>query len=55
MKDFEQTIRDEFQYLSYAPIVFVSAKTKQRLNKLPEMIKQVDANHEASYSISNVE
>ncbi|GEA94614.1 GTPase Der [Weissella viridescens] len=45
MKDFEQTIRDEFQYLSYAPIVFVSAKTKQRLNKLPEMIKQVDANH----------
>ncbi len=28
--------------LSYAPIVFVSAKTKQRLNKLPEMIKRIE-------------
>ena len=31
----------QFQYLSYAPIVFVSALTKQRLHKLPEMIKQI--------------
>jgi len=45
MKDFENTIRQEFQYLSYAPIIFVSAKTKQRLDKLPELIKQVDENH----------
>ncbi|MBM7617063.1 GTP-binding protein [Weissella uvarum] len=45
MRDFEQHIRNEFQYLSYAPIVFVSAKTKQRLNKLPDLIKQVDENH----------
>ncbi|AIG65660.1 ribosome biogenesis GTPase Der [Weissella tructae] len=45
MKEFEQTIRSEFQYLSYAPIIFVSAKTKQRLDKLPELIKQVDENH----------
>ncbi|MDR0690601.1 MAG: ribosome biogenesis GTPase Der [Streptococcaceae bacterium] len=41
MSQFEQEIRDEFQYLDYAPIIFVSAKTKQRLNKLPELIKQV--------------
>lgn len=46
MSDFENQIRDEFQYLSYAPIIFVSAKTKQRLNKLPELIKQVDENHQ---------
>lgn len=46
MSDFENQIRDEFQYLSYAPIVFVSAKTKQRLNKLPELIKQVNENHQ---------
>lgn len=46
MADFEKQIRDEFQYLSYAPIIFVSAKTKQRLNKLPELIKQVNENHQ---------
>lgn len=45
MKEFEDTIRSEFQYLSYAPIIFVSAKTKQRLDKLPDLIKQVDENH----------
>ena len=41
MKQWEDDIRDQFQYLSYAPIVFVSALTKQRLHKLPEMIKQI--------------
>lgn len=41
MRDFEQEIRDEFQYLDYAPIIFVSAVTKQRLNKLPEFIERV--------------
>ena len=41
MKQWEEDIRDQFQYLSYAPIVFVSALTKQRLHKLPEMIKQI--------------
>ncbi|ETA74803.1 ribosome biogenesis GTPase Der [Ligilactobacillus equi] len=45
MKDFENLIRQEFQYLSYAPIVFVSAKTKQRLDRLPTMIKKVNENH----------
>ena len=41
MKQWEDDIRDQFQYLSYAPIVFVSALTKQRLHKLPDMIKQI--------------
>lgn len=45
MKEFENHIRNEFQYLSYAPIVFVSAKTHQRLNELPKLIKRVDENH----------
>ena len=54
MADFEKQIRDEFQYLSYAPIIFVSAKTKQRLNKLPELIKQVREPPKAC-AISNVE
>ena len=41
MKQWEDDIRDQFQYLSYAPIIFVSALTKQRLHKLPDMIKQI--------------
>ncbi|MDM8273641.1 ribosome biogenesis GTPase Der [Ligilactobacillus salivarius] len=50
MSDFENLIRQEFQYLSYAPIVFVSAKTKQRLDKLPELINRVNDNHEQRIS-----
>ncbi|MGC6769714.1 ribosome biogenesis GTPase Der [Enterococcus sp. LJL128] len=44
MREFEEEIRDEFQYLDYAPIIFVSAVTKQRLNKLPELIESVSMN-----------
>ncbi|PWG00803.1 ribosome biogenesis GTPase Der [Levilactobacillus bambusae] len=43
--DFEAFIRQQFEYLSYAPIVFVSAKTGQRLDRLPAMIKRVSENH----------
>jgi GTP-binding protein len=45
LSNFEQAIRQEFAYLSYAPIIFVSAVTKQRLSQLPELIKRVDENH----------
>jgi len=41
LQNFEQKIRDQFQFLDYAPIVFVSALTKQRLNRLPELIKKI--------------
>ncbi|KRM84078.1 ribosome biogenesis GTPase Der [Liquorilactobacillus vini] len=44
--EFEKLIRQEFQYLDYAPVVFVSAKTKQRLSQLPELIKQVSINQQ---------
>ncbi|KXT75217.1 ribosome biogenesis GTPase Der [Streptococcus sp. DD12] len=37
----EEDLRHEFQFLTYAPIVFVSAVTKQRLNRLPELIKTI--------------
>ncbi|AKI41427.1 ribosome biogenesis GTPase Der [Listeria monocytogenes] len=40
-----EDIREQFQFLSYAPIVFVSAKTKQRLNNLFTLINQVSDNH----------
>ncbi|GAB5053973.1 MULTISPECIES: ribosome biogenesis GTPase Der [Pediococcus] len=45
LHEFEAGIRDQFAYLSYAPIIFVSAVTKQRLGQLPELIKRVDENH----------
>ena len=44
MKDFEYLIRQEFKYLDYAPIIFVSAKTHQRLQSLPAMIVEVSEN-----------
>ncbi|EPN8063344.1 ribosome biogenesis GTPase Der [Listeria monocytogenes] len=40
-----EDIREQFQFLSYAPIVFVSAKTKQRLNNLFPLINLVSDNH----------
>lgn len=42
MHDFEQEIRAEFQYLDYAPIVFISAKTGQRVDQIPPLIKQIN-------------
>jgi len=38
------SIREEFAYLDYAPILFVSAMTKQRLNKIPAIIEEVSMN-----------
>ncbi|GEP18680.1 ribosome biogenesis GTPase Der [Pediococcus argentinicus] len=46
LHEFEEGIREQFVYLSYAPIVFVSALTKQRLSNLPALIKEVNTNHE---------
>lgn len=45
MRNFEQKLRDEFLFLSYAPILFVSAKTKQRLQHVLPMVKKVSENH----------
>jgi GTPase len=45
MNVFEQKIRDHFQYLDYAPIVFLSAKTKQRVLNLIPKINTVSENH----------
>lgn len=45
MKEFEDDIRNEFQYLHYAPIVFLSAKTKKRVQRLIPVIKLVSESH----------
>ena len=45
MKEFTAEIRENFQFLDYAPIAFVSAKTKQRVTTLFETIQLVHDNH----------
>ena len=35
-------LMEDFSFMSYAPIIFISAKTGQRLDKLFELIKFVD-------------
>ncbi|RMC55233.1 ribosome biogenesis GTPase Der [Lactobacillus sp. ESL0261] len=45
-KDFEQTIRTEFQYLDYAPILFISAKTGQNIEKIPKLVQKVFRNQQ---------
>lgn len=45
MKKFEQNIRDHFQFLDYAPIVFLSALTKKRIHTLIPMVNIASENH----------
>ncbi|MCL7745895.1 MULTISPECIES: ribosome biogenesis GTPase Der [Halalkalibacter] len=45
MKNFETKLREELLFLTYAPILFVSAKTKQRLHTVLPMVKKVSENH----------
>lgn len=44
MREFELEIRSRFRYLEYAPIIFVSALRKTRLNQLPQLISSVYQN-----------
>ena len=41
MSSFEKTIRKEYKFLDYAPIIFLSALTKRRVNTLFEALKLV--------------
>jgi GTP-binding protein len=45
MKAFETMIRDHFLFMTYAPIIFLSAKTKQRLQKLLPIVQHVAQQH----------
>lgn len=44
-EQFKKDIYNRLSYLNYAPIIFISAKTGQRVNKLFELINQVAANN----------
>lgn len=45
MLRFTELIREEFKYLDYAPILFVSAKTKQRIHTILPKVNQVAEAH----------
>ncbi len=42
MQVMKAELENDFSFMSYAPIIFISAKIGQRINKLYEMIKSVD-------------
>jgi GTP-binding protein len=41
MKVFQKDIAEELSFMSYAPSVFISVKTKQRLNNVIDLVKYV--------------
>ncbi|WP_219836518.1 ribosome biogenesis GTPase Der [Paenibacillus sp. R14(2021)] len=45
MQHFEQKIRDHFLFMTYAPIIFLSALTKSRLHKLLPVVCHVSEQH----------
>lgn len=52
MKKMEEKIRDEFQFLTYAPIVFVSAKHQQRIHTLFPAINLAYENYQKTVQTS---
>ena len=45
MQLFTEQIRDHFQFIAYAPLLFISARTKQRLHKLLPLVQHVAEQH----------
>lgn len=45
MKEFTDRLKEEFAYMSYASLMFISAKTGQRIDKLLEEIKRINEQH----------
>ncbi len=52
MKDFETQIREGFKFADYAPIVYLSAKTKQRVHTLFPILQTVFDNQHRRVSTS---
>src|SRR5690606_34531817 len=45
LRRFERKIREEFLFMEYAPAIFVSAKTKQRLHRILPLVDHVADQH----------
>lgn len=46
MQEFTEYIRQEFRYLSYAPIIFISALKHQRLDQIVELVTTINENQQ---------
>ncbi len=45
MNEYRKKLENDFSFMSFAPIMFISAKTGQRINRLYEMISFVHSQH----------
>ena len=52
--NYTNEIRDMFPFMNYAPILFVSAKTNQRMNRILDTVDQVAAEHSKRISTSQL-
>lgn len=50
MNKMKEKIREDLKYMSYAPVIFISAKTGQRVEKLFDMINYVRQQHSTRVS-----
>ena len=49
-----EELRDRFKFLAYAPIITLSAKTNQRVNKLHDMIVEINDNYSQRITTSKL-
>ena len=54
IEEYKKKVYNELSYLSYAPIIFISAKTGQRVNKLFELINQVTSQNAMRVTTSSL-
>lgn len=54
INEFSKKIRNEFQFIPYAPIVFLSALTKKRLHTLMPEVEKVALNHQKEIKTSSL-
>ena len=54
LEKYKKDVYNKLSYLTYAPIIFISAKTGQRVDKLFELIKKVAKNNSMRISTSTL-
>lgn len=54
MDTFRKELMQDFSFMSYAPIIFISAKTGQRIDRLMKLIKFVDDQNSIRISTGNL-
>lgn len=54
MDTFRRELMQDFSFMSYAPIIFISAKTGQRIDRLMKLIKFVDDQNSIRISTGNL-